>query len=175
MRCFLGGALSGGAFPPSGLVDRTPEEIFIARELSAQLNMEGAWYRLCNQCSARMDGWLDVCENHESDGVCSACGRNDQFMGRFRCTVCKNHHVISPRILALYHPRLTTAAHEQGLYREDGQYDLETNEAFSDLAKSASEKLVAEEPPRVQVTFDFAGDELGTTFDDGLNVVELSN
>lgn len=166
------GVLAARAFEPAGFSNRDAEEALNAAWTGASLH--GPLGGVCDRCSGPMDGWLEGCADHDTDGVCPDCGWRYAAVARFLCTVCKHHHQLAPWWLVVNHPAVVAFYYRRGLplLYEDGvefQPRIESN-----LQTNHDQELVSTDPPRVRVTVRYDGDELRLTLDEDLNVVELS-
>ncbi|WP_458208009.1 winged helix-turn-helix domain-containing protein [Haladaptatus sp. NG-SE-30] len=165
------GTLAAGEFDPAGFTDRRPAEVLNAAWTGGLLQF--ALGGVCDACWGPMDGWLHVCDDHASEGVCPTCGRRDAAMARFRCSVCKQHHQMVPWRLVINHPAVIAFYYDRGvpLQYEDGvsfQPRIELN-----LQAQHDQELIAENPPRVRVTIQHEGAQLQLTLDEELNVIEV--
>lgn len=167
----LRGTLAGMEFDPAGLIDRRPRE-----SLNAAWNggvMQSVLGGVCDACSGPIEGWLHLCEDHAAEGLCPNCGWRDAAVARFRCALCKRHHLMVPWWLVIDHPAVVAFYFNRGvpLQYEDGvnyQPRIESN-----LQAHLDQELVSADPPRVRVTLQYEGDELQLTLDEKLNVVDV--
>jgi hypothetical protein len=167
------GYLTGGALDPAGLADRSPEEAWSAALTRAYQDTKTALEGVCNECSGPVDRALLVCDDHESDpdGVCASCGREFAAMALVSCRVCKNHHAASPSSLVVHHPAVVAFYYERGVAL---QYEVENVERVrrrSELVAEHEQTVVSTDPPRVEVTVRYEGDERRLTLDGELDVV----
>jgi len=167
-----GGMLTGTEFDPAGLPGRTAEQQWRTGWLVARSAMHLSIEGICNECSGPMEQSLDVCADHETDGVCESCGREFDVIVRFRCSVCKNHHRAPPRTLVIHHPAVVSFYYDRGI---DFQYDDGSFDRISErgeLIAAHDQELVSADPPRIRVTIDHEDDELRLTLDGDMNVLE---
>ncbi len=165
------GALIGGNFDPAGLTDRQPERLWTAMTVgmrhAAQSGIEG----VCEVCSGPTETSLDVCTEHGSDGLCEACGREWALAARSHCHVCKNSHTGPPYWYLAWHPVVVAFYYERGVSL---QYDVGDHLDIGGLAGEYDQELVADDPPRVQVTYRYEGDRLELLVDEELTVLETT-
>lgn len=167
------GLISGGAFPPAGITDRTPSEMMAARSTRSKQHFLPATEGVCSVCAGPMETSLHVCEDHASEGICGTCGRRDAVMARFRCPVCKDWNATPPRGAIAYHPAVIAFYHERGVPIQYETDDLESHKRAGQLVAEHEQELVSEDPLRVRVTVAYEGDELRLTVDENLDVIEL--
>jgi DNA-binding transcriptional ArsR family regulator len=165
------GLLFGGEFPPAGLTDRTPQEMWRANTVRTYRAQQSAIEGVCDVCSGPMRRSLEVCTDHE-DGSCVACDRKLAAVVRFSCPVCGNYHVSPPRLLVAYHPAVVSFYHHRGLSVQYDTDDPETASRVSTQLRSHEQELAATDPPRVRVTVRYEGDTLELVLDETLDVLE---
>lgn len=171
------GTLMKFDFDPSGLVDRTAEEVFVACSI-VSLREFGLLLRgLCPECSGPVEESLSICDvHHTSPGtVCPNCGTQDEIRVGYVCTVCK-HGDSYPVHAAVYdHPAVVAFCHEQGI---DQTYDLDDAAACSRLWNNLFARdytLVSEDPVRIRVTIPGDDAELTLTLDADLDVIDRTD
>lgn len=98
------GYLLRASFPPSGIANREPAEIYLTSQVATFIDFRSSFNDICAVCSGPTTGEILVCEEHEQDGICTSCGRVDQFLGRSVCTVCKNLNRAWVRGIISHHP-----------------------------------------------------------------------
>ena len=164
------GYLAGIALDPAGFTDRTAGEMWAAARVRAFQNVRSMIEGVCDECSGPAGGSLAVCDDHDPDGVCEACGRRSAPMAFLGCSVCKNYHVMSPRTIVAHHPAVVAFYHEHGV---DVQFDVDDFESVRrrvSLVGDHDQEVVSTEPPRVRVVVSYDGDELRLTVDEELDV-----
>jgi hypothetical protein len=120
-----------------------------------------------------MERYLHVCPDHDESGICPTCERRERVMARVSCTVCKRNQAASPAGVAFFHPAVVAFFYERGVSVMHDEESVETRLAFEHLDSfDVTEELVAEDPPRVQVTYRLDGDRLVVTLDEHLQVDE---
>lgn len=168
------GFLSATPFEAAGLAGRTAREIRLASIATARRKKQIMFDGFCPDCSGAVEGWLDVCPDHDSDGICESCGKHYAVWARFTCQVCKRHDTSSPKTLALFHPAVVAFYDDHGVSIRIQAGDFETASLVFDHMHDHGMELLSEEPPRVQVTATLGGDELRLTFDETASVVDVS-
>lgn len=165
------GALAGGDFDPAGVTDRTPEGMWTAMLIrmrhAAQSGNEG----VCEVCSGAMDTSLDICTEHASDGPCDNCGREWALAARSRCRICKNNHSGPPYWYVAWHPEVVAFYYDRGA---PIQYEPGDHLDFGGLVGEYGQELVADDPPRVRVTYRYDGDRLEVLVDEEMSVLEVT-
>jgi len=167
------GMLSGTEFDPAGLTDRPPEMMWRAGWFTGKTHIQLAVEGVCDACSGPITQSLDVCADHDAEGVCDRCGRQFAVQAQFRCPVCKNHHEAPPRTVVLHHPAVIAFYYERGVNVQYDDGSFESLRRRGELISDHEQELVSEEPPRVRVTIRYEGDELSLLLDETLDVVEI--
>jgi hypothetical protein len=167
------GFLSAVQFDPAGLADRTPEEVRAASRVAAWRQTHTMFDGLCPACSGPVERWLDCCPDHDSTGICEHCGMRLGAWARFRCRVCKNHNVSSPKALALFHPAVLAFYDDHGVSTRIHADDFESIRRVFGLMDDLEMELVAEEPSRVTVTAALDDEDLRLTLDETAQVVDV--
>lgn len=168
------GVLGVALVDPAAFRDRRPEELlntaFVKMDWSLQFAIEG----VCDMCSGPMDRWLDICDDHASEGVCPTCERREAAIARFRCPVCKHHLSMVPWWLVIGHPAVVAFYYDHGVpLQYEGAVDGEFHPRVeSTLPANHEQELVSMDPIRVRVTVRYEGEELQLTLDGELDVVD---
>lgn len=172
-RATIEGLLSMVPFDPTGLTDRSPEEIRAASTVAAIRGAQTLFDGLCPACSGPVDGWFEYCPNHEASGTCEHCGSKRIVRARFECRICRNHKIEPPEGLALMHPAVVSFYDDHGISTRIRADDVETVYRFYALLDGHEVEVVTEEPLRIEVTVIQDGDEIRLVFDDTVNVVDI--
>lgn len=167
------GALSILEFEQAGLLNRSPDEIFTAATISAKSNIRMAVAGVCNECTGKMEKSLDVCEDHDPDGLCDDCGTRFAVLASFRCPVCKNFHKTPPWRIVKYHSAVVAFYYERGVELPYEIHDFTGIERYEDLIGPPEQELVGRDPDRLRVTFDCDGEALELLLDEELSVVSV--
>ena len=170
------GTLLAWTFEPTGLTDRTAEEVFTASTVKNYARIVLRFEGLCPVCSGPVDWSLDACSEHEpeTDGVCAACDREDPVLAREQCTVCKSKGYGTPGIKVLFHPAVVSFFHHHGV-----ELGLTGDTGFEDVVRTLEivegleETVRSTEPLRVRVTATADGDALHLDLDEAMNVVQV--
>lgn len=165
------GYLSAVPFDPSGLAERTPEEIRAASRVAAWRQTQIMFEGLCPACSGPVESWLEYCLHHDPSGVCDHCGTKFPVLARFQCRICKNHNVSSPKALALFHPAVTAFYEDHGISTRIRAEDFESVRRVFGLMDDHEVEIINEEPPRTALTASVDDDEIRLTFDETATVV----
>jgi len=169
------GTIMGFPFDPAGLSRSSPEEIFAASVVRAMGKFTMQMGGLCPECSGSVDSSIHICQHHESDGICSHCGRGDQLQARWVCTTCKNAGHAPPGPNLALHPRVAAFYAERGL---DIGYNTNDFASVIRMLKAMSnhqQELVSTDPVRVRVTIRYAGDQLRAIIDESMKIVEVED
>lgn len=167
------GALSILEFEQAGLMNRSPAEIFTAATVSARSNIRMAVAGVCNECSGKMEKSLDVCEDHDPEGLCGHCRTRFAVLAAFHCPVCKNFHKTQPWQIVKYHSSVVAFFYERGVELPYEINDFNGIERYEDLIEPPHQELVGRDPVRMRVTFDREGDTLELMLDEELAVVSI--
>lgn len=168
------GALTGMEFDPAGVANREPAEMLHAAWTIAVHALQCAVQGVCNECSGTMTCELRICEAHDPEGVCATCGRRLDVMAKFRCAVCKNHHMAPPRTVVASHPAVVAFYHDHGA---PSQYEMRDFAGLAEqkrLVMAHEQELVSTDPVRIEVVVRHAEDELRVTLDEELHVVDTT-
>lgn len=115
---------------------------------------------------------LSICEEHDPDGVCVTCGRRFDVMAKFRCGVCKNHHLAPPRTVVASHPAVVAFYHDHGVQSQYETRDFAGLDKQKRLVMAHKQTLVSTDPVRIEVVIRYADEELRLTLNEELTVVE---
>ena len=174
-RHALDGVVSAMKFDPAGVTDRTPKELLAAVFVAQHRHIRTMFEGLCSACSGPVDATLDVCSNHDSDGVCQECGREFRSWVHFQCRVCKDHHGTAPASIPLFHPAVIAFYHDHDVSTQLHADDVErVQDVIELLMKNHDMEVVSEDPPRVEVTVSYGGDHLYLSIDETVTVVDVS-
>lgn len=169
------GTIMAFSFDPAGLSTRTTEEIFAAAIFRAMQKFTMQMGGLCPECSGPVDASTHVCEDHDSGGICSECGRRDAIQARWVCSVCKNAGHGPPAGNLVLHPRVAAFYAERGL-----EVGYDTND-FDGIVRTLramarqEQELASTDPLRVRVTVPYDGDELCLLVDETMTVLDVES
>lgn len=170
------GTLKAWTFEPTGLANRTAEEIFTASTVKNFGRIGLRFEEICPECSGPVEWTLDVCEDHAdvSDGACPTCGREELVVVRETCTVCKSSGYGTPSIKVLLHPAVVSFLYDHGIeVGFTGHTDFSDVMRTLDLIDRFEEELVSDDPLRLRITVPCDGDELHLILDEHMDVVEV--
>lgn len=178
-REVTGSPLSAVEFEPAGLADRSPEVLFAAGRYALyghQLMKSGG---VCDECHGVTDASLAICTDHDaSSGRCPSCEKRSRIRVRFVCSTCKEGGSNTPAGVALFHPAVIAFLYDQGVHIGAGMNDFETlkrNRRLLDEEITVTEDVRSIDPPRVEVTYETTATGVSLVFDEGLDVVEVSD
>lgn len=167
------GFLNACEIDPAGLRYRSADELIGAAEIVAYRHMRTMYEGICSACSGPVNARLEICENHDSEGVCSNCDRVPAYTAHFQCRVCKDYHGTTPAVVSVFHPAVIAFYYDHGIaprWHAD-EYDGLTLVGVHDPEHEMSS--VSKDPPEVEVEITLDGDELRLRFDETLSVVEV--
>ncbi|MDY6764887.1 MAG: helix-turn-helix domain-containing protein [Halobacteria archaeon] len=164
----ISGIVQAGRFPASGLVDRTPEEIYhlgpIWGNFVHRLLSEG----LCPSCAGNVEATVDVCSNHPEEGVCETCGERYAGGVSYTCAVCGYGEAMPLWGRALVHEEMFRFAYNRGVnLNRPSASDLK-------MTRDIEEEVLSTDPPRVRYSFTIEGDTLTMTIDDSLTMTDVT-
>lgn len=168
------GVLAGGEFPPAGLTNRSPEEMWNANTIAIHQAQESGIEGVCDACLGPMESSLDICEDHASQGMCDNCGRSLAIIAHLECSVCKNYHGAPPHSLVKHHPAVVGFYYERGVPIQYEVDDVETGRQASIHFADHEQELISAEPPRVRVTIQCEGDSMELILDENLTVIDIN-
>ncbi|MFB6235619.1 MAG: winged helix-turn-helix domain-containing protein [Halopenitus sp.] len=168
------GWLNGMKFDPAGLTDRSAEELLAAAEIAAYRHMRTMFAALCSACSGPVDASLEICEDHDSEGVCSTCGRVPEYTAQFQCRACKDFHGTTPDVLCVFHPAVIAFYYEHGVSPRWHADEYDGLTYVGDHEPEHETELVSENPPQVEVTVTLDDEELRVTFDETVSIIDVT-
>ena len=175
-RCvdtFPPGVISKNEFPPSGLRDRTPNEINEADRIWGAHRRASVMDGVCPDCAGDMPvSSVQICENHHPDWeeyqFCETCGSIFWMLVSHVCVGCKYRW----RMPTLFYPTRQPAV--IAFYYEHGiEFDLATYEQRTHLL-DYEEDLLSEDPLRIRITIPLEDEKLRFTYDERMDVIDMS-
>lgn len=167
------GYLNAIPFDPAGLPNRSADELLAAAEIAAYQHMRSMYQGLCSACSGPVDSSLEICPEHDSDGICATCGREPASVVHFRCRVCKDFHGATPEVISVFHPAVVAFLYDHGV---EPRWHVEGFDGLSyvgDPDPKFDATIVSQDPDRVTVTVSIADDDLEVTFDETATVCDV--
>ncbi len=164
------GTLGSVRFPPSGLRRRSASEVSEAAYRWNLHRFESLMGGVCPQCAGTTTIRAEVCPDHEGgpDARCENCQRRHGFVFQAVCGTCKYAHRGPFKIAVLSHQAVAAFLEEHGVEFDYGSFD-----AFL-LSHGFGERLVSEDPLRVEVSVPAGDEALRLVVDGDLNVVETA-
>jgi ribosomal protein L37AE/L43A len=169
------GAIMGFAFDPAGLSRSSPEEIFAASVVRAMGKFIMQMGGLCPDCSGSVGSSINICEDHESEGICPNCGRRDEIQARWVCTTCKNAGHGPPGPNLALHPRVVAFYAERGLNIGYDTNDFRNIVRMLEAMSEHEQEVISTDPIRVRVTIRYEGDRLRVIIDESMSIVEIED
>lgn len=168
------GWLNGMKFDPAGLTDRSAEELVAVAEIAAYRHMRTMFEGLCSACSGPVDATLEICDDHESDGVCSTCGRVPAYTAQFQCRVCKDFHGTTPDVLCVFHPAVIAFYYDHEVSPRWHADDYDGLTYVGNHEPDHETELISEDPPQVEVRITLDDEELQVTFDETVTIIDVT-
>jgi hypothetical protein len=175
-RCvdsFPAGVISRNEFPPSGLRDRTPNEINEADRIWGAHRRASVMDGVCPECAGDMPVTsIEICDDHHPDWdgyqFCEACGSIFRMLVSHVCEGCKYRW----RMPTLFYPTRQPAV--IAFYYEHGiEFDLATYEQRT-LLLDLEEELLSENPLRIRISIPLEDEALRLTYDERMEVVDVN-
>lgn len=171
-RCvesFSPGVISKNEFPPSGLRNRTPNEINEADRIWGAHRRASVMDGVCPGCAGDMPVTsIEICEDHEPDWdeyqFCEHCGSIFWMRVSHVCEGCKYEWRLPTLFYPTREPAVTAFYHDHGI-----DFDLATHEQRAHLL-DFEEELVSEDPIRIRISISLEGDVLELTYDSEMAV-----
>ncbi|MFW6449191.1 MAG: winged helix-turn-helix domain-containing protein [Halobacteriota archaeon] len=159
------GSLQALYLPPAGTQGRDPSAILRAAFIWGYSEWLVAAHDVCPRCSAVVERTVYVCDDHEADGFCPACGRLDAVSFEAECSNCR----FSLSSIASMH----LAASSELL---DFVTDHGVNPVCDpwDWGWEYEEELLSTDPLEARFAFTLDDETLTLTVDEHLDVVEAS-
>jgi len=173
-RCvesFPPGVISKNEFPPSGLRDRTPNEVNDADRIWSTHRRASVMDGVCPECAGEMPvSAIDICEDHRPDWdtyqFCENCGSIFWMLVSHVCEGCKYRW----RMPTLFYPSREPAV-IAFFYDHGVEFDLATYEQRA-LLLNFEEELASMDPLRIQLSIQLDGETLQLTYDERMDVVD---
>ena len=173
VRCvpsFPPGVISMTEFPPSGLRDRTPNEIGEADWIWSAHRRASVMDGVCPECAGEMPVTsVYVCNEHEPDWdeyqFCDHCESIFWILVSHVCEQCEYRWTMPISNYLTMEPAVTAFFYEHGI-----EFDFASAEQFSYLL-DVEKELLSEDPLRIRMMIALEGDELSLTYDEELEVV----
>ena len=175
VRCvpsFPPGVISMSEFPPSGLWDRTPNEICLADWRWSAHRRASVMDGVCPECAGEMPVTsIHICDDHRPDWeeyqFCEHCESIFRMLVSHVCEQCKYRWSMPISNYLTSEPAVTAFYYEHGV-----EFDYSTPEQFS-LLLDVEKELLTEDPLHIRITIPLEGDELSITYDDRMEVVSI--
>lgn len=174
-RCvetFPPGVISKNEFPPSGLLDRSLDEINAADRIWSAHRRASVMDEVCPECAGAMPvRSIDICDDHdpdwESNRFCEACGSIFWMLVSHVCDVCTYSWQLPTLFYPSSYPVVTAFYDDHGI-----EFDLAKHEQRY-LLLDYREELLSADPIRIRITIPVEGDELHLTFDEEMDLVDV--
>jgi len=163
------GYIGSVPFPPAGLQERSPEDMFQAACAWFNLEVFAVANRVCPRCSAPLSESLSVCESHEStEGVCEECHSRYAVLVNFHCTNClyEQSGAFGLALMA------TTDVLEFLLAHGINPVSPDSQAAYYAALMDYDEEVISIDPFEARFTFSLDDDTLTLAVDDDFDVVE---
>lgn len=153
--------------PPAGLQTRSIDEAFRAAWTWTRLSFFAIAHGLCPHCSATLDRWVEVCEDHEpTPGLCPACDRRNAVQLNFECSNCIYDGAGTLDVAVVANTDLLAFLTARGL----NPISPEQSAAVGRVVDDYEETVQSTEPFAGTLRFSADGETLTLLVDEDLNV-----
>ncbi len=155
--------------PPAGVENRDPAELYSAGRTWGGLATMATASGVCPRCSAPIEESIEICDEHEGDDVCGACGSRYAVGVAFRCTNCiyERSGLVGVRFLTNTDLLALLTGHGINPITPESHSRIGTAFAYD-------EEVLSVEPFEARLTFTVDGDSLTLTVDDDLAVIDVT-
>ena len=175
VRCvpsFPPGVISMSEFPPSGLRDRTPNEISAADWIWSAHRRASVMDGVCPECAGNMPiTSINICDDHQPNWdeyqFCENCESIFRMLVSHSCEQCKYRWSMPISNYLTREPAVTAFYYEHGI-----EFDFSTVDQFS-LLLDVEKELLSEDPLRIRMTIPVEGDKLSLTLDGQMEAVSI--
>ena len=164
------GFLGNLHLPPAGIQGRTPTEIHEAADTWSLSEHLLAASGTCPRCSATLDEWIDVCEDHQpADDGCDDCNKRYAVLHSASCTNCVFDRRVTFGATLLNNTELQAFLTAHGVNLVSPAY-----ERYASVVMDYEESVLGTDPFEAQFTFTAESDAITLTVDDEFDVVDVS-
>lgn len=159
--------------PPTCFRHRSPDEILLAAYTFYAFRTLPMMANVCLECAGTVDVSSEICDAHDaSDGqTCKNCGRLYRSLSEYTCTHCHYSRTVPMRCRLFADPVvLSFFCRPSSIPEYRSLSDWMTKFMSS---KYISERVVSEDPLRVQMIARVAGDELRVTLDECAAIIDM--
>jgi hypothetical protein len=162
------------AFPPAGVVGRTPEELLAAAQALYDAKITPMLNGVCPECAGTVVHSLDICEAHAlaENEVCDACGGRFTVWTTHECERCGYARRFVPWFKLLLEPAVISFYYEQS--------DFDRSIPFNKLVwrnapyiRSITQSIVSTNPVEICVEIPLGTARLQATMDENLDLVDI--
>lgn len=165
------GYLGRKLLPPAGVQGRGPEAMYRAAWTWTALDLLTVAAGLCPSCSATLDTMVEMCEDYHLNGDrCAICGDRYAVRLAVSCTNCIVELSGTLPMAVAANTALLDFLTDHGLNPVVPDSIAPVQRVFSDF----DEEILSEDPVRVKLTFEVAGDSISLTVDDTLSVIDIT-
>jgi hypothetical protein len=155
--------------PPAGTRDREPVAVHAAALRWHQAEQLLAATGTCPRCSAPLEEWVTLCEDHEAGGACGECGNRHAALHSARCTNCVYARRTTFGAALLDATPLQAFLASRGVNLVAPDYD-----DFAAVLMNYEEDVQSTDPFEAAFTFELDGDALTLTVDEDFDVVDVA-
>lgn len=161
------GTLSLNHLPSAGFLARTPQGLLEAALTWTYHRFSLFANDICPQCSGVVEHSVEVCESHDSEGICNTCQTRWAVLHNDHCTNCGHLH------RGGFSHHLLGEGRVRSFFQRHGIDPMAP--AYENIGPfyNYEENVISSEPFEAQFTFTVGGDELVVSVDDNLSVTEL--
>ncbi len=164
------GVLMATLRPPSGLMNRTPQEFFRQTNVAQFYDWRSFLDGVCPDCTGTVTATAHICENHESEdgSLCPHCHRHFKIAWNCVCDVCKSEYATTGWAPILTETAVLSFYYERGMdvHRPDPS-------VLHDVYDTIETTVSSRDPLELTVTVEVEGDRLTARLDEDARVIEI--
>lgn len=164
------GYLYLGLVPPT-VIKRRPVEAAFRAAITYSFHEFAAFHDdVCPHCSSSVETTVGVCSDHDpaTETLCPTCDRTHMAETWLVCSTCKRSMFPPVAVIVLDNPDVTAFHHAHGVKHRFATWETAVR------SFDVREELLSENPLKMRFTIPAGDDELRLTFDEELNVIDVS-
>lgn len=169
------GTILSYGFPPSGVVGRSPDELFEVAQILYDAKVTPMLQGVCPECAARVNQSLTLCEDHHiaDDGICHSC--QSRFPGWVACScdLCGYTRQFAPWFKLLTEPAVIAFYHDHTDFDLRIPFNKFTWEN-APYINAISQIVDSTDPFRLRFEISVAEAELIVMMDEALEIVGIT-
>jgi hypothetical protein len=147
--------------------DRAPEDVLDAALLRLLTRTQQFTGGICPDCAGPIDRTVQICDAHESEGICEQCASRFAGLVTFRCQTCRTTRSSVLGLVAFSDPRVLDTFDEHGYDLFDPSWQLAT------MILDADERVLDTQPLEYETHWQFEDGVLTVRIDGDGTVTSL--